>query len=172
MAGWIKMLLRMEVGLRPGHCVRWGPNSPKREQTPNFRPMSIVAKRLGGSRWHLAWRWPRSRLHRARWGPSYRDTAPIFGPCLCGQTAGWIRIPLDTQVGLGPGDIVLDGDLAPRERGTAPPPLFGPCLCGHGRPSQLLLSSCSDFPENQLNKSYSLNCTKFVKANRDNTFFC
>jgi len=29
-----------------------------------------------------------------------------------GQTAGWIRIPLRTDVGLGPGDIVLDGDPA------------------------------------------------------------
>jgi len=42
-------------------CVRWGPSSPSpkrgRPQTPNFRPMSIVAKRLGGSRWHLAWMW-------------------------------------------------------------------------------------------------------------------
>jgi len=34
------------------------------------------------------------------------------------------------KVGLGPDDIVLDGDLAPHtERGTATiPPLFGPCL--------------------------------------------
>jgi len=31
--------------------------SPKRGQRPlNFRPMSIVAKRLDGSMWHLAWR--------------------------------------------------------------------------------------------------------------------
>ena len=37
----------------------------------------------------------------------------------CGQTAGWIRIPLGTKVGLGPGDIALDGDAAPpTERGT------------------------------------------------------
>jgi len=28
-------------------CVGWGPSSPKgAQQTPNFRPMSIVAKRL------------------------------------------------------------------------------------------------------------------------------
>jgi len=40
----------------------------------------------------------------------------------CGQTAGWIKMPLDTEVGLGPGDIVLDGDPAPTtERGTAAP---------------------------------------------------
>jgi len=35
-------------------CVRWGPDgSPKRGQTPNFRPMSIVAKRLDGPRCHI-----------------------------------------------------------------------------------------------------------------------
>ena len=40
----------------------------------------------------------------------------------CGQTAGWIRIPLGTEVGLGPGDIVLDWDPAlPMERDTAAP---------------------------------------------------
>jgi len=27
----------------------------------------------------------------------------------CGKMAGWIRKPLITELGLGPGDIVLDG---------------------------------------------------------------
>jgi len=52
---------------------------------------------------------------------------------------------LGTEVGLGPGDIMLDGDPAPppMERGTAVPLLFGPCLLWrNGWPSQLLLSSC------------------------------
>jgi len=31
----------------------------------------------------------------------------------CGQTAGWIKMPLGMKVGLGPGDVVLDGDPAP-----------------------------------------------------------
>ena len=32
----------------------------------------------------------------------------------CGQTVGWIRVPLGMEVGLGPaGGIVLDGDPAP-----------------------------------------------------------
>jgi len=31
----------------------------------------------------------------------------------CGQTVRSIKMPLDTEVGLGPGDIVLDGDPAP-----------------------------------------------------------
>jgi len=38
----------------------------------------------------------------------------------CGQTAGWIKMPLGTTVGLGTGDIVLDGDRAPLKKGTAP----------------------------------------------------
>jgi len=38
----------------------------------------------------------------------------------CGQTARWIKVPLRTEVGLGPGDTVLDGDPAPPlETGTA-----------------------------------------------------
>ena len=28
----------------------------------------------------------------------------------CGQAALWITIPVDTEEGLGPGDVVLDGD--------------------------------------------------------------
>jgi len=40
----------------------------------------------------------------------------------CGQAVGWIRMPLGMEVGLGPSDIVLDGDTAPpTERGTAAP---------------------------------------------------
>jgi len=43
----------------------------------------------------------------------------------CGQTFGWIRLSLGTEVGLGPGDIVLD------------PPLVGSCLLWrNGRPCQ------------------------------------
>jgi len=54
--------LGMEVYLGPDDIVldgdparlfpKWG-----RSPHPNFRPMSIVAKRLDGSRWRLAWRW-------------------------------------------------------------------------------------------------------------------
>jgi len=42
-------------------------------------------------------------------------------------------MPLGMEVGLGPGDIVLDEDPAPQptERGTAAPsPLFDPVCCG------------------------------------------
>jgi len=39
-------------------------------------------------------------------------------------------MPLDREVGLGPSDIVLDGDPAshPQKGGTAGPPIFGRCL--------------------------------------------
>jgi len=53
------MPLGMEVGHSPGEFVLDGDLDPlpKKEAEPhNFRPMSIVAKRLDGSRWHLAWR--------------------------------------------------------------------------------------------------------------------
>ena len=29
----------------------------------------------------------------------------------CGHTAGWMKLVLDMEVGLSPGDFVLDGDL-------------------------------------------------------------
>ena len=45
----------------------------------------------------------------------------------CGQPAGWIKMPLGTEVGLGTGDIVLDGDPAPAIlHGHSPPPNFRP----------------------------------------------
>jgi len=38
------------------------------------------------------------------------DTAPQFSAhVLCGEMAGWIKMPLGMKVGLGPGNIVLDG---------------------------------------------------------------
>jgi len=46
----------------------------------------------------------------------------------CGQTAGWMKTPLGTEVDLRAGHIVLDGFPALSERGTAPLPLLGPCL--------------------------------------------
>jgi len=61
----------------------------------------------------------------------------------CGQTVGWIKMPLGTEVGLGPGDTVLYGDRAPSRKEAQQLPLFGLCLLWpNGRPSQQLLSSC------------------------------
>jgi len=80
-------------------CVTWGPSPlPKKGAEPlppHFRPMSIVAKRLDGSRWHLA---------------------------------------LGMEVGLSPGDFVLDGDPAPLpKKGAEPPPNFRQISTVHKR---------------------------------------
>ena len=54
-AGWIEMPLGTEVGLGPGDIVLDGAQLPLKGSQPPaaFRPMSIVAKRLDGSRCHL-----------------------------------------------------------------------------------------------------------------------
>jgi len=46
--------------------------------------------------------------------PPKRGAAPPFSAHdYCGQMAGWIKMPLGMEVGLGPGEegeVVLDGD--------------------------------------------------------------
>jgi len=55
MAGWIKMPLCREVGLSQSDIVLGEDLAPlpQKGADPNFRPMSIVAKRLAGWRFHL-----------------------------------------------------------------------------------------------------------------------
>jgi len=60
---------------------------------------------------------PRPRPHCVRWGHSSRQrgtASPIFGPYLLWPN-GWMHQDTTwyTEVGLGPGDIMLDGDPAP-----------------------------------------------------------
>ena len=53
-----------------------------------------------------------------------------------------MKMPLGTEVGLGPDYIVLDGDPAPPK--GAQPPIFGLYLLWpNGRPFQLMLSTCT-----------------------------
>jgi len=63
-----------------------------------------------------------------------------------GQMARWVKMPLGTEVNLVPGDVVLDGVRAPRERAERPPHLFGPCLLWPRTPisatAALLLGHC------------------------------
>jgi len=68
--------------------------------------------------------------------PMLLGCCPICLSCLsvtltyCGQTAGWIKVPLGMEVGLGLGDIVLDGDPAPPQKGVQQLPTFRPMYCG------------------------------------------
>jgi len=78
---------------------------------------------------------------------------PVLSVCLSvtlvysAQTVGWIKMKLGMEAGLAPGHVVLDGDpaLRPPKVAQQPPHFLGPCvLWPNGRPSQLLLSSCTN----------------------------
>ena len=75
---------------------------------------------------------PRPWPHCVRWEPSsppQKGHSPQFSAHVrCGQTPGWINMPLGMEVGLNPGDIVLDGHPAPPKRGDSTPN-FGPNGC-------------------------------------------
>jgi len=119
------------------HCVRLGPTSPspKRAQPRNFRPISVVAKWLHGSRCHLVWKYASAQMTLCliETQPPFQNGAEpssqFSAHFCCGQSAGCIKMPLGMEVGLSPGDFVLDGDPAPfPKRGRAPFPVFGPFL--------------------------------------------
>jgi len=59
---------------------------------------------------------PRKRGHSS--GPQFSVHV------CCGQTAGWIKMPLGTEVDRGPGYIMLDADPDPLGKGHSSPPLF------------------------------------------------
>jgi len=120
--GWIDQnAIWYEGRSRPGHIVLNGDPAHRKGGTaaPIFRPMLL--RKNGwmdqGETWHGGR--PRPRRHCVRWGPSsphpQRGTASQFSSHVCcGQTAGWIKMPLGS-----------------------------PCLLWpNGRPSQPLLSTC------------------------------
>ena len=147
------------------HCVRWGPSfshgkghsslSLSKFIRAGFACVHII--RGPSLLWSNSWMnqdaiWyrgrPQPRPHCVRWRRSSSAkkgvAAPQFSPHVyCGQTAGWIKMPLGREICLGSDHIVLDGDPAPLpQRGTAHS--FRPMsvVTNNGRPSQLLLSTC------------------------------
>jgi len=70
----------------------------------------------GGVRWR-----PLSPTQKGGGAPQKN----LFGPCLLWpQAAGWIKMALGMEVGVSPGDYVLDGDPAPLPKKVAEPPQF------------------------------------------------
>jgi len=144
-AGCIKMPFGTYVGLSPGDFVLYGDPvpSPKRGRSPQiFSPCLL---------------WPNGWMHQdASWhggrpqpGDFLLDGDPALLPqkgaepppqfsvhFYYGQTAGCIKMPFGTDVGLSAGDFVLDGDpaLPPKKecgaRGRTEPPNFQPVYCG------------------------------------------
>jgi len=77
---------------------------------------------------------PPPRPHCVRWGPSSptpkgADTQ-ILAHVSRGQTVGWIKMPLGTEVGLVPGHIVLDVDPAPFPQKRHSPQFSAHVCCG------------------------------------------
>jgi len=56
--GWTDQDETWHAGIGPSHIVLDGDPvpPPQRGTAPNFRPISVVVKRLDGSRCHLVWR--------------------------------------------------------------------------------------------------------------------
>ena len=128
------MPLGMEVGLSPGDFVLDGDAAPTpkgAEPHPIFGPrllwqngcMDQDATWYGGR--------PRPTRHCVRCRPSYpqkkghTQSNQFLAHVYCGQMAGWMKTPLDTEVDLGPGHIVLDVVPAPA-KGAQQPTSFRP----------------------------------------------
>jgi len=123
------MKLRMEVGLGLRQIVlNWvsAPLPKRHSPSHKFSAMSVVAKRLAGSRCSLVRDRPRPRPHCVRWAPS--SPSPKGAHCqfsayaCCGQTARWIKMPLDCEVGLHWLHCVRWGPSSPSPKGHSPPP--------------------------------------------------
>jgi len=121
---WIMALSKNELFMTRNWCQYFC----KFYQNPRkfaAHPMSIVAKRLDWS-WHLARGWALVQATCARWGPSSPppkrgQSAQFSAHFYCGQTAKCIKMPLGMEVGLSPGDFVLDENPAPSQiRGGTP----------------------------------------------------
>jgi len=69
--------------------------------------------------------------------PYFRPTSVLA----IGQTAAWIKMPLGTEVGLGPGDFVLDGDQSLHGKGHSTP-TFQPTSINCGQTVAHLSNCC------------------------------
>jgi len=135
-AGCIKIPVGMEVSLNPGDFVLDGDPVPlpKKAAGLQFSANVYCGQKGGWIKMPLATEVGVSPNDLSlgdicvRWGPS---SPPLMGHSpqflanvRCGQTAGWTKMPLSTEVGLGTGDFVFDGDQALPEKGHSSPPNF------------------------------------------------
>jgi len=134
MAAWIKMSLGWyEARPRPRRlCVRWGPRFPSPKGGGWQSPLIFGPCLLWPNGWmDAAGTWhggrPQPRRLCVRWDPApspKRGGAPpqFSVHFYCGKTDGCMKMPLGTDVGLSPGDFVLDGNPVPLPKKGAEPP--------------------------------------------------
>ena len=92
---------------RRPHCARWVPAPlPKMGQTPQFFGPYLLCLN-GWMHPDATWWGGRPRRHCIRWGRSSPSPkvggVPQFSALNCGQMAGWMKMPLRTEVDLSPG---------------------------------------------------------------------
>ena len=113
------MPLGMELGLGLDDFVLDGDPAPLPAKSggtaPIFGPCLLWPDDWMGQ--YVTWYGHRHRIRRycVRLGPSSpkKGAQPQFSAHVyCGQTAGWIKMPLGREVGISLSVIVLDGDLA------------------------------------------------------------
>jgi len=121
------------------HCVRRGPSPPppKGHSPAIFGP--YLLRPTGwmdqDATWYGSRHWPRRLC--VGWGPSSPpqkgelSCRKFSAHVRCGQTAGWVKMPIGMQAGLSQSDIVLDGDPAPpsHKRGRARPQFLAHVYC-------------------------------------------
>ena len=145
------MPLGMEVGLGLGDFVFGGDLAPARKKghTPTqFLAHVYCGQTSGwikvplGTEVNLG---PGDVVFDGFAAPPIKGHSPQFSVHVyCGQMAGRMKTLLGTEVDLVPGHFVIDGDPAPPRKGHSSPLFSAHAYCGHGRPSQLLLSTCKD----------------------------
>jgi len=113
---------------------------PKGAHTPNFRPISVVAKWLDGSRFTWYGGRPRPRRHCARRGPSSPPqkwgTAPNF------RLTFVVAKRLDGSRCHFNWYIRWSASAQKARKGHNPPNFRSMSIVAKRRPSQLLLSTC------------------------------
>jgi len=133
--GCIKMPLRMEVNLCPGHIVLDGDPAPlpkKATQPPlQFLAHFYCGQMAGRIKITLSAEVGLSPGHIVLDGhpapPKKGHSPPHFSDHgYCDQTAAWMKVPLGTKVDLGLDNIVLDADSAPPSPKGHSTPSFRP----------------------------------------------
>jgi len=122
---WMKTPLGTEVDLGSGYIVLDGVPAPRKgHSSPPRSPISATVELLYrfAAMKALSGVSPCDIVLDGDLPPPKKKEAqqsPSFRPMYCGQTAGWINMPLGIEVGLGPGHIVLDETHPPK--GTQSP---------------------------------------------------